>query len=89
MSVKTKHDFYSNKKYKVELLDNFKGISDFKDKRIDILKEDLSKGNTIQQAYDEGQFILSKFHKNRVAIDINGFRTTEAFNENILEGFYE
>jgi hypothetical protein len=41
--------------------------------------------DTIQQAYDIEQGILRKFNNLRVTIDYNNFRTTEAFDKNILE----
>jgi hypothetical protein len=43
----------------------------------------------IQDAYKEEQYILSKFFKNRIIIDIEGFYTTEAFNIDVLEGVYD
>lgn len=45
--------------------------------------------DTIQQAYEEEQFILSKFNDKRIIIDIDGLYTTEAFSEDILKGFYD
>lgn len=43
--------------------------------------------DTIQQAYDIEQGILRKFNNLRVTIDYNNFRTTEAFDKNILNKF--
>lgn len=45
--------------------------------------------NSIQEAYEAEQFILSKFEKNRIIIDIEGFYSTECFNKDILEGYYD
>lgn len=48
----------------------------------------LNEYETIQQAYYEEQFILSTFEKNRMVMDIDGFYTTEAFDKDVLKGFY-
>lgn len=45
--------------------------------------------DTIQQAYDEEQYILAFFEKNRVIIDIDGFYSTECFDIDILKGYYD
>jgi len=45
--------------------------------------------DTIQQAYDEEQYILRHFNDKRLTIDLKGFYTTEAFEYDVLEGFYE
>lgn len=45
--------------------------------------------DTIQEAYIFEQKILSHYNDKRITIDYNGFYTTEAFKENVLEEFYE
>lgn len=47
VSQKTKSDFYSDKKYKIELLEKFKGSSNYKDNLINELKKDLENGFTL------------------------------------------
>ena len=43
---------------------------------------------TIQEAYEQEQFILSVFNSNRISINNNNFKTTEAFNKDVLKGYY-
>lgn len=42
----------------------------------------------LKEAFTKEQFILKKFKTNRINIDFDFFKTTEAFNIDVLKGFY-
>ncbi len=43
----------------------------------------------INDAYIQEQYILNAFDSERVIIDYNGFKTTEAFNKDVLIEYYK
>jgi hypothetical protein len=69
-----------NERFNISLLENKHNI------HCDVLF--VNKYKTIQQAYEEEQYILNTFNKNRIMINIDGFYTTEAFDKNVLKGFF-
>lgn len=44
---------------------------------------------SVDEAYSKEQYILNAFNENRVYTNYNGFSTTETFNKDVLEGYYE
>lgn len=51
--------------------------------------EFINKYDTIEEAYEKEQYILQSFNNKRITVNMNGFKTTETFSENVLKGFYE
>ncbi len=49
----------------------------------------INEYSTYLECFEKEQFILQTFIKNRLTIDHNGFKTTEAFDSDILKEFYE
>ena len=49
----------------------------------------IQKYNSVDEAYSKEQYILNAFGENRVYTNYNGFSTTETFNKDVLEGYYE
>ena len=45
--------------------------------------------DNINDAYIQEQYILNAFDSERVIIDYNGFKTTEAFNKDVLIEYYK
>lgn len=97
MSVSRKADFYSNKKLRPNL-EIFYTNDEKLSEKLDELSNDLKKGfilytkrnmeRFIQEAYEKEQHVLAIFDSNRIIF--NGcFYTTEAFNKDVLRGFYE
>lgn len=48
----------------------------------------LNELNTVEEAYYQEQYILEAFKEYRICTDYNGFKTTETFSKDVLEGFY-
>lgn len=47
------------------------------------------KCENLKEAFKKEQDILKKFKTNRININFDFFKTTEAFNIDVLKGFYE
>ena len=47
----------------------------------------INEYESYSECFQKEQFILQTFRKNRLNINYNGFKTTEAFNINILKEF--
>jgi hypothetical protein len=47
----------------------------------------INEYESYSECFQKEQFILQTFMKNRLNINYNGFKTTEAFNINILKEF--
>lgn len=51
--------------------------------------EFINSYETIQEAYNKEQYILALFNNYRITTNYNGFYTSETFNKNVLEKYYE
>ena len=46
------------------------------------------KYSNVSEAYEKEQYILEAFKNNRIYTDYNGFKTSETFDKDVLEGYY-
>lgn len=51
------------------------------------LKKYIKKYNTYKECYEKEQSILKTYSSNRLIIEYNGFKTTEAFDINIFKDY--